>query len=95
MIQEMRAMPKKKEPGYGEALEELESIIGEIESESVDVDVLTEKVKRATFLIGFCKERLKATEVEVKKALEGLEAEEPVEEEKEDEDEPGEGGGLF
>ncbi len=62
-----------KEPTYGEAVEELERIISEIEAESVDVDVLTEKVKRATFLIGFCKERLKSTEVEVQKALSGLE----------------------
>ncbi len=64
----------KKEPTYGEAVEELERIITEIEEESVDVDVLTEKVKRATFLIGFCKDRLRDTEVEVKKALSGLEA---------------------
>ena len=64
-----------KEPTYGEAVEELERIISEIEEESVDVDVLTGKVKRATFLIGFCKERLRATEVEVQKALSGLEDE--------------------
>ena len=63
-----------KEPTYGEAVEELERIITEIEQESIDVDALTEKVKRATFLIGFCKDRLKDTEVEVKKALSGLEA---------------------
>ena len=64
-----------KEPTYGEAVEELEQIISEIEEESVDVDVLTKRVKRATFLIGFCKERLRATEVEVQKALSGLEDE--------------------
>jgi exodeoxyribonuclease VII small subunit len=64
---------KEKEPKYGEAVQELERIISEIEGESVDVDALTEKVKRATFLIGLCKEKLSSTEVEVKKALEGLE----------------------
>ena len=64
-----------KKPAYGEAVEELERIITEIEEESVDVDALTEKVKRATFLIGFCKDRLKDTEVEVQKALSGLEEE--------------------
>ena len=62
-----------KKPAYGEAVEELERIITEIEEESVDVDALTEKVKRATFLIGLCKDRLKDTEVEVQKALSGLE----------------------
>ncbi len=64
-----------KKPAYGEAVEELERIITEIEEESVDVDALTEKVKRATFLIGYCKDRLKDTEVEVQKALSGLEEE--------------------
>ena len=77
-------MAKKMELGYGKALEELEGLIEDIEGEGVDVDALTEKVKRATFLIGFCKERLKDTEVEVKKALEGLEADAPA---KDDDDE--------
>ena len=70
-----RRQMAKKELTYGEAVEELERIITEIEEESVDVDALTEKVKRATFLIGFCKDRLKDTEVEVQKALSGLEEE--------------------
>ncbi len=74
-----------KKPAYGEAVEELERIITEIEEESVDVDALTEKVKRATFLIGYCKDRLKDTEVEVQKALSGLE-EEVREDDREEED---------
>jgi len=82
-------MPKK-EPGYAGAMQELESIIVEIESENIDVDVLTEKVKRASYLIGLCRGKLKDTEGEVKKVLKGLEQEqedEGVEEEDEhDED---------
>lgn len=62
-------------PGYKEALEEIESIVGEIENETVDVDVLAEKVKRAAFLIKYCKAKLKTTENEVKKILKEFEKE--------------------
>ncbi len=58
-----------KELSYSQALAELEGIIGEIESEEVDVDALAEKVKRAAFLIRLCKEKLRGTEEEVKKVL--------------------------
>ncbi|UCE70965.1 MAG: exodeoxyribonuclease VII small subunit [Nitrospiraceae bacterium] len=64
------------DPGYREALEEIEAIVEEIESESVDIDVLTDRVKRATFLIKLCKAKLKKTDDEVKKVLKEFEAEE-------------------
>lgn len=60
-------------PGYKEALEEIESIVGEIENETVDVDILAEKVKRAAFLIKYCKAKLKTTENEVRKILKEFE----------------------
>jgi exodeoxyribonuclease VII small subunit len=63
-------------PGYREALEEIEAIVEEIESESVDIDVLTDRVKRATFLMKLCKAKLKKTDDEVKKVLKEFEAEE-------------------
>lgn len=66
-------MSDKKKLTYSQAIEELEQIINEIETESIDVDVLTEKVKRATHLIKFCKGSLKTTEEEVKKALSEIE----------------------
>jgi len=53
-------------------LNELEEIISSIESEEINVDVLSEKVKRAAYLISFCKGRLRNTEEEVKKALSGI-----------------------
>lgn len=93
-------MPKK-EPGYAKSMEELEAIVEEIESESIDVDVLTEKVKRASFLIGLLRNKLKGTESEVRKVLEGLD-EETTDDEPEDESDDApededdeEGGGLF
>lgn len=66
----------KDAPGYKEALEEIETIVGEIENETVDVDVLTEKVKRAASLIKYCKTKLKKTDDEVKKVLKEFEKEE-------------------
>ncbi len=68
-------------PGYKEAVEEIESIVSEIEDETVNVDVLAEKVKRATFLIKLCKKRLKTTDNEVKNVLEEFEKEEETDSE--------------
>jgi exodeoxyribonuclease VII small subunit len=59
-------------PGYKEAVEEIESIIEEIENETVDVDVLTEKVKRASLLIKYCKDKLKKTDNEINNVLKDL-----------------------
>lgn len=61
---------------YKNALEEIESIVEEIESESIDVDMLTEKVKRAAYLIKMCKAKLKKTDDEVKKILKEFEEQE-------------------
>ncbi len=66
-------MSKGKQISYSRALSELEKIIGEIESEETDLDVLSEKVKRAAQLIKFCRGRLRSTEEEVKKALSEIE----------------------
>jgi exodeoxyribonuclease VII small subunit len=68
-----RIMAKGKELNYSTALAELEEIIGSIESDAVDVDTLAEKVKRASFLIRFCKDRLKGTEEDVKKIVSEME----------------------
>ncbi|MDD3859061.1 MAG: exodeoxyribonuclease VII small subunit [Bacteroidales bacterium] len=51
----------KKEFSYSEALKELEEILAEIETDEPDLDVLSVKVKRATFLIKECKTRLRNT----------------------------------
>lgn len=66
-------MGKVKQITYSQALSELEKIVGEIESEKIEVDLLAEKVKRASHLIKICRSRLKGTEEEVKKALAELE----------------------
>ena len=55
---------------YTEALEELQAIVAELQAESVDIDHLSAKVKRAAELIQFCQQRLRSTEQEVKELLE-------------------------
>jgi len=64
---------KSRQLTYSRAWKELEEIINEIESEEINVDVLTEKVKRAGYLIKFCKGRLRNTEDEVRKVLSEIE----------------------
>jgi len=58
---------------YEAAYQELTEIAYEIENESVSVDVLAEKVKRASELIAFCQNKLRATETEVNKIIKQLE----------------------
>ncbi len=62
-----------KKETYNEAVEKLRVIVESIESGELDIDVLSEKVKDATRLIKFCKEKLYKADAEVKKILEELE----------------------
>jgi exodeoxyribonuclease VII small subunit len=55
----------KKNFSYKDALQELENILQEIETGEPDLDTLSEKVKRATFLIKECKTRLRKTSEEI------------------------------
>lgn len=63
---------KIKKMTYSTAKKELEEIVTSIESGDLDVDALTDKVKRASELISFCKEKLSKTDKELQKILEGL-----------------------
>jgi len=58
---------------YEEAYKELALIAKDIENESVSVDVLAQKVKRASELITFCQTKLKSTEAEVNKIIAQME----------------------
>jgi len=46
--------------------------VSAIESGEMDVDLLTDKVKRASQLIAFCKEKLTKTEKELQKILDDI-----------------------
>lgn len=54
---------------YEAAYAELAAIAKEIENETISVDVLATKVKRASELITFCQSKLKSTESEVNKII--------------------------
>jgi len=58
---------------YEEAYRELTSIAEEIQNESVSVDVLAQKVKRASELITYCQGKLRSTETEVNKIIAQME----------------------
>ncbi len=55
----------KKNPTYKEAIAEIEEILKEVENEEIDLDHLTEKVKRAYSLLKLCREKLYKTEEEL------------------------------
>ena len=60
-------------PNYTEAFKELQEIVNEIEQGEISVDELSDKVKRASLLIGICKAKLTRTEEDVNKILKDLE----------------------
>ncbi|MFM1893131.1 MAG: exodeoxyribonuclease small subunit [Bacteroidota bacterium] len=62
-----------KEMRYTEAMEELEEIILQMEKSEISIDDLSIKVKRASELILFCREKLRTTELDVEGILKGLE----------------------
>lgn len=61
---------------YEASYNELKQIAMEIENESVSVDVLATKVKRASELITFCQSKLRATESEVNNIIKQMEGRE-------------------
>lgn len=58
---------------YEAAAKELALIAKEMEEETISVDELATKVKRASELIEFCQAKLKSTEAEVSKIISGME----------------------
>ncbi|WP_437919311.1 exodeoxyribonuclease VII small subunit [Sphingobacterium sp. LRF_L2] len=66
---------------YEEAYDELQSIVSAIESGQINVDDLTEKIKRASELIAICKAKLVSSEAEVDRLLTKLHQEQSKSEE--------------
>ena len=60
--------------GYAQAIEELESILSELESDDVDVDELAEHVQRASQLIELCRERIGNAKLRIEEVVSQLEA---------------------
>ena len=59
----------KKNLSYKEAITEIDEILSQLENNELDVDELSEKVKRVSQLVKLCKEKLHNTEQEVDKIL--------------------------
>ncbi len=59
----------KKSVSYKEAITEIEEILSKLENNELDVDELSEKVKRVSQLVTLCKEKLHSTEEEIDKIL--------------------------
>ncbi|MBF0566232.1 MAG: exodeoxyribonuclease VII small subunit [Nitrospirae bacterium] len=83
-VREIKETRESKEKlSYSAALKDIESIINEIERETIDVDVLTVKVKTAIELIKGCKSKLRKTEEELSGILKEFEELEQPEKEPE------------
>ncbi|MFH2053785.1 MAG: exodeoxyribonuclease VII small subunit [bacterium] len=67
---------KKQTPvrnlSFGEAVGEVEEILGRLENDDVDIDQLGVEVKRAVELLQVCREKLARTETEVRGLVAGL-----------------------
>ncbi len=71
----MENQPKPvNELTYTQAINELDSILRTMQSDSCDIDRLTAYTRRATELLRECRTRLTATDEELRSILEGLES---------------------
>lgn len=69
-------MAKKEKFSYQDAINEIENILQKMENEELDVDVLSDQVKRVSHLIKLCREKLTKTEQEVEDILAEMDKEE-------------------
>ncbi|MEZ5382529.1 MAG: exodeoxyribonuclease VII small subunit [Microthrixaceae bacterium] len=65
-------------PGWNDAMGELSSILAELERDDLDLDVLADRVERAAWLIGVCRERIAGTRLRVDELVADLNPEAPV-----------------
>ena len=59
--------------GYAEAMGELEEILEELEGDDLDVDVLADRVRRASELIKLCRGRITRAQDDVARIVADLE----------------------
>lgn len=60
---------EKNEMKYEKAVCELEEIVDKMERDELDIDQLSEQLKRAKVLVKLCKDKLTKTDEEIKKLL--------------------------
>lgn len=64
---------KESEPGYSEAMVELEAILDELEGDQLDVDLLAARVQRASELLKICRTRIARAQHDVDRIVADLE----------------------
>jgi exodeoxyribonuclease VII small subunit len=69
---------------YREAIEELETILRALETDSVDVDDLTARVERSAELIRLCRQKLRHAEASLDRVFDTLDDEDEDEAEADD-----------
>lgn len=85
-----------EEIGYAEAMAELEEILGELEGDHLDVDLLADRVRRASELIKLCRTRIGRAQADVDGIVTDLEAfERELDGEDEEAEDDGDDGELF
>ena len=72
MTKETNKANEDSEISYSLALEELQEILAELESDQIDIDELAKKVERANELLQQCQKRLTSTQMQVEKIIEVL-----------------------
>ena len=65
------------EPGYAEALAELEAILDELDDDRLDVDALAERVQRAAHLVALCRARVAGARLAVEEVVTDLDGAHP------------------
>jgi exodeoxyribonuclease VII small subunit len=61
-----------EQPGYAQALTELDGILRELESTDVDVDRLADRVARAAELIALCRDRISTARLRIDEVIADL-----------------------
>jgi exodeoxyribonuclease VII small subunit len=64
--------PPAGEPGYADALAELEAILADLDDDHLDVDVLAGKVERAAHLVALCRQRIAGARLAVEEVVTDL-----------------------
>lgn len=58
-----------KKETYSQAMERLEKIVRQIDSNELEIDILGEKIREANEIIAFCTEKLTKADTEIEKLL--------------------------
>jgi len=62
-------MKEEQKPNYEAAFAELQTIVRRMENDELDIDQMTDQLKRAQQLIRLCKDKLTKTDEEIRKIL--------------------------